>query len=87
MRIALLSLALAVALVSVVGWFATGGNRGWTRTTEVVRTVDSITGIEGIEYRKRFAPGIDALGGALLGSLVLAGVSFLFKNTRSKQVL
>jgi hypothetical protein len=87
MRIALRFIALAIMLVAVIGWFTAGGNRGWTRTSEVVRTVDSVTGIEGIEYRKRFAPGIDALGGALLGSLILAGGSFLFRNTRSKQVL
>lgn len=86
MKLALRILTLVVALAAVIGWFATGANRGWTRTTEAVRTVDEVTGIEGIEYRKRLVPGIDALGGALLGAAVLAGASFLFTNKPSKQV-
>jgi hypothetical protein len=79
--IRILSLLLAVG--AVVAWLATGANRGWTKTSVPVKTVDEVTGIEGIQYQKRFVPGLDFLGLALFGSGFLAGFSFLFR-TKSK---
>ena len=73
-----------LALLGLVGasitWLATGANRGWTKTSEPVKTMDEVTGIEGITYQKRFAPGLDFLGAALLGAGILTGVSFLFRK-------
>ncbi len=79
-------LALLVLLVASITWLATGANRGWTKTSEPVKTMDDVTGIEGITYQKRFAPGLDFLGAALLGAGSLTGVSFLFRkhNNQSK---
>jgi hypothetical protein len=45
-----------------------------------VKKVDDVTGIEGIEYQRRFVPGLDFLGAAALGAGILAGVSCLFRN-------
>jgi hypothetical protein len=73
-------LALLVLLVAFVAWLATGANRGWTKTSELSKTMDEVTGIEGITYQKRFAPGLDFLGAALLGAGILTGVSFLFRK-------
>ena len=73
-------LALLVLLVAFVAWLATGANRGWTKTSELSKTMDEVTGIEGITYQKRFAPGLDFLGTALLGAGMLTGVSFLLRN-------
>ena len=78
-------LALALAMLAALAWLAMGANRGWTRTSVPVKVVDEVTGIEGIEYHKQFVPGLDLLGGALLGAGLLAGASFLFRNQQLEQ--
>jgi hypothetical protein len=44
-----------------------------------------VTGLEGITYEKGFWPGVDFLGGALLGAGALAGVSLLFRTKPKTQ--
>jgi hypothetical protein len=73
-------LALLVVLTSVVTWLATGANRGWTKTSVPVKTLDDVTGIEGISYQKKFLPGVDFLGAALGGAALLAGSSLFFRK-------
>ena len=51
-------------------WLVGGSNTGWTRTQEQVKIVDDVTGLEGVEWRRVFRPGIDALG---LAAVVGAG--------------
>jgi hypothetical protein len=80
MKRSLQLLALLVALGAVVIWAATGANRGWTKTSVPVKTLDQVTGIEGITYQKKFLPGVDFLGAAFAGAVVLAGASFLFRK-------
>jgi hypothetical protein len=75
--------ALVLALTAAGTWLATGGNRGWTKTSVPVRTVDEITGLEAVNYERRFVPGVDFLGAALLGASLLAGGSFLFRNKQN----
>lgn len=77
--------SLVVAVGAVLGWIALGANRGWTRTSVPVKTVDEVTGIEGIAYQKKFVPGLELLGSALLGAGLLAGVSLFLRNQPSKQ--
>lgn len=77
-------LALLVFVGALVTWLAMGANRGWTKTSEPVKTMDEVTGIEGITYQKRFAPGLEFLGAALLGAGILTGVSFLFRKHNSQ---
>ena len=76
-----------VATILIVGaiafWAAAGANRGWTKTSVPKKTVDEVTGIEGVTYEKHFVPGVDFLGAALLGAGVLGGISF-FVPTKSK---
>lgn len=72
--------ALIIALSAAVAWVSLGANRGWTRTSVPVKTLDEVTGIEGIQYRDQFVPGVELLGGALLGAGLLAGASFFFRN-------
>jgi hypothetical protein len=76
-------LALVVALAAAGTWLTTGGNGGWTKTSVPVKTVDEITGLEGISYERRFVPGLDFLGAALLGASLLTGGSFLFRNKQT----
>ena len=77
---ALRILALALAAAALVGWVALGANRGWTRTSVPVKVLDEVTGIEGIEYRRQFVPGLELLVGALLAAGILAGASFLVRK-------
>jgi hypothetical protein len=80
MKKALRTLALVLLVGAAATWLATGENRGWTKTKMAVKKLDEVTGIEGIEYQKRFLPGVDFLGAALLGAGVLTGVSFLIRK-------
>ena len=73
-------LALAVVLAAGLTWLATGANRGWTKTSVPVKTLDDVTGIEGITYQSKFLPGVDFLGVAFVVAAALAGTSFLFRN-------
>lgn len=74
------ALAGLVLLVALALWATTGANRGWTKTTVPVKKTDEVTGITVDDYQKRFVPGIDFLGVALLGSGILTGASFLFRT-------
>ena len=74
-------LALAGTLTAGATWLATGANRGWTKTSLPVKTLDDVTGIEGITYQKKFLPGVDFLGAALTGAGLLAGTSFFFRKS------
>jgi len=74
-------LALVVALGSAVTWVSTGANCGWTKTALAVKTIDEVTGIEGITYRKTFSPGVDFLGAALVGAALVLGSSLFFRKS------
>ena len=76
-------IALVLALTAAGAWLASGGNRGWTKTSVPVKTVDEVTGLEAVTYEQRFVPGLDFLGAALLGASLLAGGSFLFRNKQT----
>jgi len=73
--------ALVLALGTAILWVVLGANRGWTRTSDPVKIVDDVTGIEGVQYRKHFVPGLDILGSALLGAGLLTAASFIFHNS------
>jgi outer membrane translocation and assembly module TamA len=75
-------LALLVVLAAVITWAATGANRGWTKTSVPVKTLEEVTGIEDITYQNKFLPGVDFLGAAAVVAVVLAGTSFLFRNKK-----
>ena len=73
-----------VLFVAALGlWVATGTNRGWTKTSVPVKRTDEVTGITVDDYQKRFVPGADFLGAALLGSGILAGASFLIRKPQT----
>jgi hypothetical protein len=74
-----------LAAGGLLAWLALGANPGWTKTSVPVKTVDAITGIEGIEYQKRFVPGLDLLGGVLLAAAALAAAAFFLPRPNQKQ--
>lgn len=84
MRRVIQVLAGVVAVGAIATWLVTGANRGWTKTSEPKKTLDEITGIEGITYEKKFRPGVDLLGLAMLGAGALA-VASLFTSRKYKQ--
>ena len=77
MRMVLRLAALFLALVTLVLWLFGGPNTGWTKTTEMVKSADPMTGQEIINWETRFLPGLDFLGAGLLGAGVVFGASFL----------
>jgi hypothetical protein len=85
MKRSLQILALLVVLAAAGTWLATGANRGWTKTSVPVKTLDEVTGIEGISYQKKFLPGVDFLGAAFGGAALLAGASLFFRKTNNNQ--
>ena len=84
MRKILQLLALLVVLVAAITWLATGANRGWTKTSVPVKTLDPVTGIEGITYQEKFLPGVDFLGAAGAVAVFLAGASFFFRKPKNQ---
>jgi len=85
MKRALRLMALIVAVAAVTAWLALGAHRGWTRTSAPVKILDEVTGIEGVQYRKQFVPGLDFLGAALLAASCLAGASLFFNHRNTQQ--
>ena len=85
MKRTLQSLALLVVLGAAVTWLVTGANRGWTKTSVPVKTLDEVTGIEGITYQKKFLPGVDFLGATFGGAVLLAGASLFFRKQNNQQ--
>ncbi len=78
-------LAVLVVLAAGATWLVTGANRGWTKTSVAVKTLDPVTEIEGITYQKKFLPGVDFLGGAAAVAAALAGASLFFRNKKQTQ--
>lgn len=76
-------LALAVGFAAVLFWLAAGAHRGWSKTSIPVKSLDEVTGIEGITYKKGFVPGLDFIAAALLGAGSLAGASLFFRKSTS----
>ena len=84
MRRTLQFLALALTVAAVGFWAAAGANRGWSKTSVPKKSLDEVTGIEGVTYEDRFVPGVDLLGAAVLGAGILTGISFLFRNNATR---
>ena len=80
MKRALQILALIILLATAGTWLATGANRGWTKTSVAVKTLDAVTGIEGISYQKKFLPGVDFLGAGAAVAVGLAAASLFFRK-------
>ena len=81
-----LRLLAVLVLVAAWGtWLATGANRGWTKTSVPVKTLDPVTGIDGISYEKKFLPGVDFLGASAAAAGLLAGASLCFRRPKTNK--
>lgn len=85
MKRILQALAVLVIIAAAATWLVTGANRGWTKTSVAVKTLDPVTGIEGISYNKKFVAGVDFLGAAFAGAALLAGASLFFRKPNNNQ--
>jgi hypothetical protein len=83
MRKLLRIVALVVLLGGLGFWFAKGANTGWTKNRVEKKTVDEVTGIEAVSYEERLVPGVEFLGGAVVGAGALAGLSLLFGRKKN----
>jgi hypothetical protein len=80
----LLRILSALLVLGGLGfWIATGANTGWTKNSIPKKTIDDVTGIEAITYEKKFVPGIELMGGIIVGAGALAGLSFLFRSRKN----
>ena len=77
------TVAALLLLAALAVWVATGANRGWTKTSVPVKRTAEVTGLTVDDYQKRFVPGVDLLGAAVLGSGILAGASFLCRKSQT----
>ena len=73
-------LALAIAVGGTGFWWAEGAHRGWTKTSVPVRALDEVTGLEAINYRAQFVPGVDFLVAVWITAGLVAGASLLFRR-------
>ena len=80
MRRPLRSFAAILVLGAAACWLIAGANLGCTKTSVPIKTVDEVTGLDHIDWQKKFVPGIDFLGATLVAAGVLAGASFAFRN-------
>ncbi len=81
MRTSLRLAALAVIVMSTALWFFAGPNLGWTKTSAPRLEKDEATKQDYAKWEKRFVPGIDFLGAALITSgALLAGASLCCKK-------
>ncbi|HVM48642.1 MAG TPA: hypothetical protein VMU04_11485 [Candidatus Acidoferrum sp.] len=76
-------LAAVLVLVAVGTWLVLGASLGWTKTSVPVQRTDDVTGITVQDYRRGFRPGVDFLGAAALGALVLIAGSFLLRKPQT----
>ena len=82
MRKLLRIFALILVLAAATCWLAGGANLGWTKTSVPLKTVDEVTGLDHIEWQQKFVPGVDFLGASLAAAVLLAGVSFAFRDKK-----
>ncbi len=73
-------MALGFVLAGLGFWLAAGAHRGWTQNNVPTKTLDQVTGIEGVTYEKKFVPGVDFLGAVLTGAGILLAASFRFRT-------
>lgn len=80
MRCLFRTLAILLFSTSFLWWSSTGFNKGWTKNSVQVWSYDEITEISYPTTVDRFVPGIDFLAGGTTLSLLLLGVSFIFRK-------
>lgn len=81
MKNAVRALALVLFLGTVALWAGLGGTLGWTKNQVPEKRTDPVTGIEFVEYRKAFVPGVEFLLLGLGGSLAIFAATLFIRIT------
>jgi LPXTG-motif cell wall-anchored protein len=77
-------LAVVVLIAAAVLWLVNGASRSlFTKTSIPVKAVDATTGLERVDWKPGFEPGIDFLVASGMAALLLAGGSFLFRKKKT----
>lgn len=71
--------ALALFVITVGSWVATGNSTGWTKTSVTEMQMDDITGLEFPVEKDTLIIGVEILGVGILASAALLGLSFIPK--------
>lgn len=85
MRTTLRVMALLLTLITLSMWLFGGGNRGWTKTSVMLKTTDPVTTLDVIKWKQRFIPGLDFLVGGVSVGLILLGASYGFSRPRHNE--
>ena len=73
-------------LITLALWLFGGMNRGWTKTSVMLKSIDPVTEQDNIEWERRFVPGLDFLVGGVLVSFVFLGASYCFRSSPAKRI-
>lgn len=82
-RIILRIAGALIALAFFSYWAAAGFNTGWTKDQVAIKKIDEVTGIEFVEYKKHFVPGLEFLIAGVGFGLGVVGVTFISRKTKS----
>lgn len=75
-----------VLLIATVGiWTGLGGRLGWTQTSVPEKRVDPVTGIDFVEYRKGFVPGVEFLTLGVGGAILIFAATLFVRITPKDQ--
>ena len=74
---------MLVLLAAGASWLATGANRGWTKTSVTIKTLDPVTGLRASLTRKNFCPAL-IFSARLLSSRAYWRELHFFSETKNK---
>ncbi len=81
MRAVIRAAALVLFLATVGLWAGLGGTLGWTKNQVPEKRTDPVTGIEFVEYRKAFVPGVEFLALGVGGAVVIFAATLFVRIT------
>ncbi len=86
MKRALQILAVVLAVATVSWWAAKGANTKFTKNRIQVTVIDPVTELPDHKWQEVFIPGIEYLGGGLIGAGALfVGSLFIRKQNKQQQ--
>ncbi len=85
MKMVIRAFALVLLIGTVGLWTGLGGRLGWTQTSVPEKRVDPVTGIDFVEYRQGFVPGVEFLALGVGGSFILFAATLFVRITPKSQ--
>lgn len=85
MRMVIRGFALVLLIATVGLWTGLGGRFGWTQTNVPEKRVDPVTGIDFVEYRHGFVPGVEFLTLGVGGAIIIFAATLFVRITPKDQ--